>query len=590
MSEPAVPPGLLAAMLDEQRRDWRRGQRVLVEGFLSRVPELKHDRSGQLDLIYNEIVLREEVGEKPTHQEYLERFPHLRDDLALQFEVDRALNLELLTAEQPPPATPFAGIPYPTLPGYEVIGMIGRGKRGVVYKARHVQSGQMRALKVVLTRFNISERAVRDFHAEAHAWMRFKNPHIVSVLDINIHNGRLVIAMELLERSLAVRIAGNDPVPPKQAVEWLEKLARTMHEVHQRGLTHRNLSSSNILLGPEDAIKLADFALEPGETLEAKPAGWLPEETATDALPRGVDADIRALGTILYAMLTGLSPENDVTRRPKLPRALEAICHTCWQDNPKQRYGSAAALAADLRAYLQGEPVRARRASRANKQPAPNVVWQLLATASLVALAASWRWLPIAVPIAVAVLGFALGCWWSQARARWQFAEHVEQQKAGDHRTARLTLLLEICSRLMRLDSSSETLPMVAETALWLVDAEIAVFFHVDAERRELWARSGDTQVRAPIGAGLAGAAAKQSEAIYVEEPAADARFNSTVDGCVVRKPRNLAALPICNENGVVGVLMLLNKRNGNFTKDDADLLVEYLGAISGVIEKALTV
>src|SRR4051794_25792226 len=110
MSEPTVPPGLLAAMLDEQRRNWRLGGRFLVESFLSRVPELKADRSSQLDLIYNEIVLREEVGEHPSHQEYLQRFPELREDLALQFEVDRALNLELLTASQPTATAPFAGM------------------------------------------------------------------------------------------------------------------------------------------------------------------------------------------------------------------------------------------------------------------------------------------------------------------------------------------------------------------------------------------------------------------------------------------------------------------------------------------------
>src|SRR5262245_55068328 len=110
MSEPtAVPPGLLAAMLDEQRRAWRNGERKLVESFLLRFPELCRDHASQLDLIYNEIVLREEVGERPTHQEYLQRFSDLREELSLQFEVDRALNMELLTAEQKPVAAPFMG-------------------------------------------------------------------------------------------------------------------------------------------------------------------------------------------------------------------------------------------------------------------------------------------------------------------------------------------------------------------------------------------------------------------------------------------------------------------------------------------------
>src|SRR5262245_4753711 len=291
MSEPtAVPPGLLAAMLDEQRRAWRNGERKLVESFLLRVPELGRDHAGQLDLIYNEIVLREEAGERPTHQEYLQRFPALREELALQFEVDRALNLDLLTAEQKPATAPFAGVPFPALPGYEVVGILGRGNRGLVYKARHLASGRLDALKVVLSGFNPT--LVRSFHAEANAWMRFKNPHIISIFDISVHDGRLVVAMELLERSVAVRIAGNDPVPPRQAAEWLEKLARTIHEVHQRGLAHRNLTTANVLLGSGGVLKLTDFGMQPGDTPSDKAPGWLPEESAKDSLPRGADEDI----------------------------------------------------------------------------------------------------------------------------------------------------------------------------------------------------------------------------------------------------------------------------------------------------------
>lgn len=588
MSEPTIPPGLLAAMLDEQRRTWRRGERELVETFLLRVPELKTDRSGLLDLIYNEIVLREEVGERPTHQEYLGRFPDLREDLALQFEVDRALNLELLTAEQVPQAAPFAGMRFPALPGYEILGILGRGKRGLVYKARHVESGQLRALKIILSGFNVGDQAVRSFHAEVHAWMKFKNPHIVSIFDISVHHGRLVIAMELLERSVAVRIAGNDSVPPKQAVEWMEKIARTLHEVHQRGLTHRNLSAANILLGPGDALKLADFALEPGETVDTKPVGWLPEEPATDALPRGVDADIRALGTILYEMLTGGPPNLLEPRRPKLPRALEAICHTCWHENPRRRYASAAALAADLNAYLNGMPVRARRGISGGESRR-NTSWQLVATAALIAFGVSWAYLRDAVPATVAVLGFALGCWWSEGRARQALLQVEEKQSAAQKKTNRLSFLFELCNRLTRVSHSDEILPLVVETALWLVDAEQAVVFHVDTERRELWARSNEAEIRAPIGTGIVGAVAKQGEAIFVEEPVADVRFSANVDGCVVRKPRNLVAMPLRDARGiVVGVLQIVNKRTGNFTKEDAELLMEFLTAVAAVVEKGL--
>ena len=187
--------------------------------------------------------------------------------------------------------------------------------------ARHVATGRLDALKIILS--GSSAGAVRSFHTEVNAWMKFKNQHIISILEISVHDGRIVVAMELLERSLANRIAGNDPVPPRQAAEWLERLARTIHEVHQRGLTHRNLKASNVLLGPEGALKLADFGMEASDAPTERTPGWLPEEPAVDALPRGVDADVTALGVILYEMLTG-KPPGAFETPPKLPRDLEA--------------------------------------------------------------------------------------------------------------------------------------------------------------------------------------------------------------------------------------------------------------------------
>src|SRR4029079_11419729 len=97
-----------------------------------------------------------------------------------------------------------------------------------------------------------------------------------------------------------------------------------------------------------------------------------------------------------------------------------------------------------------------------------------------------------------------------------------------------------------------DVVPLVVETALWLVDAQQAVVFHVDAERRELWSRSNGNEIRAPIGAGIVGAVAKHGEPIFLADPFADTRFNATVDGCVVRKPRSLAAAPIRDGGGAI--------------------------------------
>jgi hypothetical protein len=89
---PSTPPRLVDETLENQRLRWRRGERVFVEVYLRQTPALHSDRNVLLDLIYNEIVLREQAGERPQQQEYVLRFPLLSAELALQFEVDRGLD------------------------------------------------------------------------------------------------------------------------------------------------------------------------------------------------------------------------------------------------------------------------------------------------------------------------------------------------------------------------------------------------------------------------------------------------------------------------------------------------------------------
>src|SRR5262245_60853366 len=127
MSEPRTPEELL----DEQQERWQRGERVFVETYLDQQPALRADRAVQLDLIYNEIVLREAIGEKPAQDEYLKRFPHLREDLLLQFELEGVLDWKLagasgqVAAPEPEPTRPANLFPY--FPGFEITGVIGHG-------------------------------------------------------------------------------------------------------------------------------------------------------------------------------------------------------------------------------------------------------------------------------------------------------------------------------------------------------------------------------------------------------------------------------------------------------------------------------
>ena len=192
----AIVAPLLGHVLNEQRAQWRRGERVNVETYLERNAALRAIRDAILDLIYGEIVLREEAGDRPQLEEYRRRFPDLADELALQFEVDRALDAQILTSigdadfsesGEPRLLTP---IPLPLLAGYEILEVLGRGGMGVVYKARHISLNRMVALKMILAGVHAGPAELARFRTEAEAVARLQHANIVQVYEMGEHDGR----------------------------------------------------------------------------------------------------------------------------------------------------------------------------------------------------------------------------------------------------------------------------------------------------------------------------------------------------------------------------------------------------------------
>jgi len=277
----------------------------------------------------------------------------------------------------------------PKVDGYEILHRLGEGGMGVVYKARQLRLNRLVALKMISAGAHASHTQRDAFRVEAEAIARFQHPNIVQVYETSEQDGLPYFSMEYVGGgSLAQRLK-REPLPPKQAAELIETLARGMHYAHQRNIVHRDLKPGNVLLTEDGVPKIADFGLvkylpqgaEEAETqaIRGTPAYMAPEQAAVQAKLIGPRTDVYALGAILYELLTGRPPflgssvvealdqvrSQDPVRpselQPTIPRDLETICLKCLQKEPEKRYLSAEVLAEDIRRFLCGEPIMARR-------------------------------------------------------------------------------------------------------------------------------------------------------------------------------------------------------------------------------------
>jgi tetratricopeptide (TPR) repeat protein len=267
-----------------------------------------------------------------------------------------------------------------------------------------------------------------------------QHPHIVQIYEVGQHAGCPYMTMEFLEGGSLEDLLDGRAQPPRMAAELVETLARAMHGAHLRGIIHRDLKPANVLFAGTGVAapsqistkwqaglvpKITDFGLakrleqSEGQTapgiVMGTPSYMAPEQAEGRSRDVGPAADVYALGAILYEMLTGQPPfrgdtqletirkvvsEEPVAPRslqPRVPHDLTTICLKCLAKQPARRYPSAGALADDLRRFLSGEPILARRANTAERvgkwikrHPAGTALIGVIVAAGMVLMGDLW--------------------------------------------------------------------------------------------------------------------------------------------------------------------------------------------------------
>ena len=182
---------------------------------------------------------------------------------------------------------------------YEILGLLGAGGMGEVYRARDPRIGREVAIKTLPPRFSHDPEALRRFEQEARAAGVLNHPNVLAVYDVGSENGTHYVVSELLEgESLKDRL-DHGAIPPRKAVAYAREILRGLAAAHEKGIVHRDLKPANIKITPDDTVKVLDFGL--AKVFEEAPSGADSDTAATVTV---LTTDQRIVGTPAY-----MSPE-----------------------------------------------------------------------------------------------------------------------------------------------------------------------------------------------------------------------------------------------------------------------------------------
>ena len=389
-------------------------------------PDETQTNEEQLVEILDRYLSELKAGTAPSRDELIQRHPQLAERLEACLA-----GLEFIhRTEQAGPDSPQR------LGDFRLLREVGRGGMGAVYEAEQISLGRRVAVKVLRFGAVSDPEAVDRFRREAETVARLHHTNIVPIFFVGSERGVNYYAMQFIEgRSLAEVLAQRtEPLEVQTVADWGLQAAEALAHAHQRDVIHRDVKPSNLLLDEEGRIWLTDFGLAKRlddvtlsmtGALLGTPRYMSPEQASAARHRMDHRTDLYSLGATLYELATGqpvfsadtphqlisqiLNQEPAPPRRlrPDLPRDLETVLLRCLAKEPEQRYANSRALADDLRAVLDGRPIRARRAGLVER----GVKWARRHRRSLTLAGGS-----VAATVAVVLLGLLSAVWYGHWR------------------------------------------------------------------------------------------------------------------------------------------------------------------------------
>jgi tetratricopeptide (TPR) repeat protein len=338
-----------------------------------------------VDGYYKLATIYQEEGKPRDAVEIFEKimaFDYHYGDVEARLAESRALVLE----EEPPAGTSQSGAPggaaSPSPTGhaeedrYRIIGELGRGGMGIVYKVQDTVLDRLVAFKVLPQALVENPEAINNFMREAQAAAKLNHPNIVTVYDTGEQQGRYYIAMEYVEgTTLKEILRRRGAISPSGILHVLMQICEALAYAHEKKVVHRDIKPANAMWTRDKKVKLMDFGLAKvieearnhTTVVAGTPYYMSPEQT----LGKNVDhrTDIYSLGVAIFELATGTVPfkEGNIpyhhvhTAPPKaldlrsdLPPALSSIVERCLEKDPGNRYQSASEILAEVRQSLVG--------------------------------------------------------------------------------------------------------------------------------------------------------------------------------------------------------------------------------------------